>query len=69
MRESVKERLKSNQLSNKWLIHQLSIWGVKTDPTELSSGLSGRRKGAKIEKIVKTSDEILQFYETQMRGK
>jgi hypothetical protein len=44
----------------------LELYGIATDKTELSSALSGTRKGAKIEKIIQKSLEILTDYEEKM---
>lgn len=43
--------------------------GISTDKTEMSSALSGRRKGAKVEKIIQKSLEILREYEEKMAVK
>jgi len=58
--------LMRNSLTQTWLINMLDNAGVHTDKTELSSTLSGRRKGAKPEKIITESLKILKDYEEKM---
>jgi hypothetical protein len=58
--------LMRNSLTQTWLINRLENVGVHTDKTELSSALAGRRKGAKVEKVIKESLKILQDYEEKM---
>lgn len=64
----VRRALSDNSLSNIWLINRLEERGIKTCGTELSSSLSGTRRGKKAEAIVTTSAEILHRYEKQMKG-
>lgn len=40
--------------------------GVRTDKTEMSSALGGRRKGEKVNLILRKSLEILTEYEQKM---
>ena len=66
-RDEIRLMLYRNTLTNSWLINRLAERGVETEKTELSSALRGVRKGAKVEKIIKESLEILKFYESKMR--
>lgn len=62
-RENIRERLRKHSLSYVWLINQLRIRGIVTDKTEMSSVISGVRKGAKADMIVETANDILDSYE------
>lgn len=66
-RDKIRVALLENSLSQVWLINRLEEHGVQTDKAELSSALSGTRHGAKIDKIIKTSIEILDEYESKMK--
>jgi hypothetical protein len=55
--------LKRHNLTYLWLISQLKSKGLVTDKTEMSSVMGGVRKGAKAERIVKESVEVLKEYE------
>ena len=61
--DSVRERIKNHRLSFVWLIHQLSLMGIATDKTEVSSIFAGTRKGAKADSIIQTTMTILDNYE------
>ena len=45
-----------------WLINQLEKRGIITDKTEMSSVLSGTRRGFKADRMLETSVEILNEY-------
>lgn len=62
-RDKIRIMLLNNNLSQVWLINQLADKGVVTDKAELSSALSGSRTGAKIDKIISASLQILSDYE------
>ena len=62
--DDTRMRLRNNRLSYIWLIRQLALSGIATDKTEMSSVISGGRKGAKAELILKTSNSILDDYES-----
>ena len=66
-RDKIRVALLTNSLSQVWLINRLEERGISTDKAELSSALSGTRKGAKIDNIIKTSREILDEYESKMK--
>lgn len=66
LRESIKKRLSEHSLTQVWLINRLEEVGIMTDKSELSSTLSGTRKGAKTEALLKYADEILSKYEETM---
>lgn len=66
-RDKIRVSLFENSLSQVWLINRLEERGVITDKTELSSALSGTRHGAKVDRIIKTSTEILAEYESKMK--
>ena len=66
LRESIKKRLNEHSLTQVWLINRLEEMGILTDKSELSSTLSGTRKGAKTEALLKYADEILSRYEETM---
>lgn len=62
-RNSIRVRLKQHNLTFTWLINQLSMRGIVTDKTEMSSVVAGTRKGDKADTIIQTSIEILDDYE------
>jgi hypothetical protein len=62
--DDTRMRLRNNRLSYIWLIRQLALRGIATDKTEMSSVINGGRKGAKAELILKTSNSILDDYES-----
>lgn len=61
-RDKIRVILLENTLTQVWLINKLEERGIMTDKTELSSALSGARKGAKIEQIITASLQILEDY-------
>lgn len=65
-REKVRMMLARNLLTFPWLIDQLSRAGIDTCATELSSGLSGRRKGPKVDTVIEKSLQVLEQYEMCM---
>lgn len=65
-RDKIRVLLLENSLSQTWLINRLEEHGIAVDKAELSSALSGSRKGAKIEKIISTSLQILNDYVAKM---
>lgn len=66
-RDKIRVALFENSLSQVWLINRLEERGVITDKTELSSALSGTRHGEKVDKIIATSADILEEYESKMK--
>lgn len=62
-REKIRMQIHIHKLSYAWLINQLRMRGIITDKSEMSSIIAGTRKGAKAEKIIKISLEILNSYE------
>lgn len=66
-RDKIRLMLWRNSLTQVWLINRLEDNGVSTVKTELSSILSGVRKGAKAENIINTSLNILEDYENKMK--
>lgn len=65
-REKIRMMLFRNTLTNAWLINRLEERDIITEKSEMSSVLRGVRKGAKAEKIIKNSLDILDKYETMM---
>ena len=63
IRNEIRNKLKKNGLTNTWLILQLKQYNFKVDKSEMSSVLSGTRKGTKAEDILKYSLTVLLFYE------
>ena len=57
------ERLKSHNLTFAWLINRLEMEGVLTDKSEVSSVMSGTRRGPKADLIIEKSNEILDKYD------
>lgn len=66
-RDRIRVLLFENSLSQVWLINRLEEKGIFTDKSELSSALSGSRRGEKIDKIISTSIEILNDYVEKMK--
>ncbi len=64
----IRSKLQKHHLSNVWLINRLEEEGVVTDKTELSSALSGTRRGNKVDRILDKSLEILDKYEKCFAG-
>ncbi len=62
----IKNSLLKNHLSQTWLMAQLEKFGIRTDSTELSAALSGRRKGPKVEQVIEASLKIVENYEWRM---
>lgn len=67
-RDRIRLMLYRNTLTNAWLVNRLEEKGINTEKTEMSSVLRGVRKGAKAESIIKTSVEILDYYEKCFPG-
>lgn len=67
-RDEVRILLLNNSLSQVWLINRLEEHGVITEKSELSSALSGARKGAKVDKIIQTSLQILKDYVSKIKN-
>lgn len=67
-RDEIRIILYRNSLTQTWLINRLEEKGILTDKAELSSALAGSRKGAKVDKILTASAEILKEYEDKMNG-
>ncbi len=65
-REKIRMMLFRNTLTNAWLINRLEERDIITEKSEMSSVLRGVRKGAKAEKIIMNSIDILERYETMM---
>ena len=56
-------------LSQKWLIGELERrFGILTDRTEISSAISGTRRGPKGRSIISNSVTILNDYERKYRN-
>lgn len=66
-RDRIRVLLLENSLSQVWLISRLEERGVITDKSELSSALSGSRKGKKVDIILKNSLDILDDYTAKMK--
>lgn len=62
-RTDIRLRLQKYNLSYVWLIAQLRMRNVTTDKTEMSSVISGTRKGPKAERILQTAAAVLDSYE------
>lgn len=65
-REKIRMMLFRNTLTNAWLINRLEERDIITEKSEMSSVLRGVRKGAKAEKIIMNSIDILERYEMVM---
>lgn len=63
-RDEIRLRLYQNRLSYTWLIWQLEKRGIMTDKTEMSTVISGTRKGPKADQIVQEAIAVLNEYET-----
>lgn len=68
LRKKIKRKLDENHLTQVWLISRLSDKGLNTDKAELSSVLSGVRRGAKVSALLSAADEILTRYERVMNN-
>lgn len=66
-RDRIRVLLLENSLSQVWLINRLEERGIQTDKSELSSALSGSRKGKKVNTIIQASLEILDDYTAKMK--
>lgn len=62
-RESIRFRLRTNNLTSTWLITMLSRNGIVTDRSTMSAILNGTRKGDKVDEIITESIRILDWYE------
>ena len=62
-REINREKLRTLHLTYGWLIRELQSYGISTDKTEISSAFAGTRKGAKVDKIIRSTTKILAEYE------
>lgn len=56
---NIRVKLIRNDRSQNWLVEQLAKQGIKTDKTELSNVLHGRRRGKKADSIIDASKKIL----------
>ena len=61
-REEIKSLLRSNYLTQTWLIHNLERKGIKVDKTALSAILANARRGEKCDLVIDASLEILYDY-------
>ncbi len=68
-RERIRVMLARNQLRFPWLIDQLAKEGVITCASELSSGISGKRKGPKVDTVIEKSLQVLECYESCFGGR
>jgi hypothetical protein len=64
-RESIRERLRKNYLTNVWLINMLEKEGMYVTSSTLSSILSGSRRGKTVDRILDAADRILARYESK----
>ena len=62
-RDIVRDILLNRKLTQVWMIHQLSLKGIRTDKSEVSCVLSGTRSGAKVEYLLDAMVEIVTRYE------
>lgn len=62
-RESIRFRLRTNNLTSTWLINMLGKHGIVTDRSTMSAILNGTRNGDKVDEIVSESLRILDWYE------
>ena len=62
-RDSIRFRLRTNNLTSTWLINMLGERGIVTDRSTMSSILNGTRNGEKVNEIVSESLRILDWYE------
>ena len=65
---NIRERLIKHSLTFTWLINQLERKGIAVDKSEMSSVISGTRKGPKAEQIIRESAAILDEYEAFIKG-
>ena len=61
-----REQLTQYRLTQVWLIRQLSVIGLLTDKSEMSSVLSGTRLGSKADEILRKSAKVLAVYADRM---
>lgn len=59
----IRRKMDDYHLTYVWLINQLTARKVYTDKSEVSSAINGTRSGAKVDKILSVSLEILEEYE------
>lgn len=62
----IRELLTQYRLTQVWLIRQLSVIGLLTDKSEMSSVLSGTRLGSKADEILRKSAKVLAVYADRM---
>ena len=62
----IREQLTQYRLTQVWLIRQLSVIGLLTDKSEMSSVLSGTRLGSKADEILRKSAKVLAVYADRM---
>lgn len=63
-RDRIRILLATHHLTHSWLIDQLELKNISVAGNELSEIISGKRKGAKSEKVIEASLEVLNVYET-----
>lgn len=63
----IKEKLASNEKTQRWLIIQLHSVGIKVDPGELSHILAGTLRTPKADLVIETSEAIIKEYEKSGR--
>lgn len=66
-REFIREKLGKFSLTQIWLINELEERGIVTDKTELSSIITGARRGPKVVRIIEASEDILKRYEDKYK--
>lgn len=66
---NIKIDLCKRNLTQVWLCEQLANRGINTDKSELSSVLSGTRRGQKADLIIKTSQDIISSYDAAKKKK
>lgn len=64
MSDAIKEQLGKMRLTQVWLIQRLGERGLQTDKSEMSSILSGTRRGAKCDDILRASLILLGMEQT-----
>lgn len=64
----IKHKLEDYGLSSKWLILNLKKYHVYIDKSEMSSMLSGTRKGTKTDKVIRYANVIILYYEKHFLG-
>ena len=62
-RDKIRIKVSTNRLTFTWLIYQLSVRGLKTNRSDFSAILAGTRNGEKVDAIIATANEILDYYE------